>query len=771
MHNQDKLLQFLKSLKKVKSVELYCDIETLKCNKIEGAVHATKYHNHTYSLAIAWFEGDSAFPSVAVFNNFVDFFNKVKEAKIRKGLAFDMIFHNGEKYDNHFMLYELYHYYNFSIRTLHNKACNNEYNDEAVKTSELSSEDKQGIILESRIKSSNNVSVISYVNGRKVTLIDSFKKMNVSIKQLGIMMLKRGFIDEQYLKTDFDYDCFDREEDIPDNEVLPYVRRCFESLNDKQMIYIRNDVIILALGVKHYVELFYGFDFSKMTFTQNIKEEYANYNELAEFQLLKKRGRFDHIALGDYNICGLNGFDYFRRYYKGGLNLYNDQYVGKLLNREGFSIDLNSSYPTVMYKEKLPTYLVNIIENPVKVALPIDDSDYMTFFTMTIKNANKFILAHIKSRVLRNAIVKYYNSKDGLVYYNTVFLSLITKITGHKFGKLPVESLATFKCEYFGARDVIARNYFIKTQGKAKLKLDCEIDTINPLDIRMTDQPKPQEYNFSPDMVQGSKVLLNGIYGVPALRLFFDAFYRNENGEYINAKNGFTNKERNIVFSAGVTAFAFRNLLTPLQYLTQEEIDEYFWYADTDSLYLDKRAKAKFHQSMYHKMNLGAWDIEHENITQFYAFNHKKYCLYDDEIVVRCGGVSKDEVKRWKQASNDDIEFFISHYFHNGVQIPATRSIRNEQNTIAIYEAFAELKQGQPYLDRYDSEVEQEIKKLAVQFRDDLMEEEGLYIESPYGAVGINDLIEMKPNEVSPSIKELVREYKKMERQIKNRLR
>ena len=767
MHNQDELLQFLKSLKKVKSVELYCDIETLKCNKIEGAKHATKYHSHTYSLAIAWFYEGALFPSVAVFNNFIDFFTKVKQAKIRKGLAFDMIFHNGDKFDNHFMLYELHHYFNFPIRTLHNKACNNEYNDEALRLSDLSSEDKQGIILESRIKSSNNVSVTSYVYGRKVTLIDSFKKMNVSIKQLGIMMLNRGFIEEQYLKTNFDYSCFDREEDISDNEVLPYVKRCFESLNEKQLVYIRNDVIILALGVKHYVELFYGFDFSKMTFTQNIKEEYANYNELAEFQLLKKRGRFDHIALGDYNICGLNGFDYFRRYYKGGLNLYNDKYVGKLLNREGFSIDLNSSYPTVMYKEKLPTYLVNIIENPVKVSLPYEDRDYMTFFTMTINNANKFILSNIKSRVLRNAIVKYYNSKDGLVYYNTVFLSLIAKITGHKFGKLPVESLATFKCKYFGARDVIARNYYIKTQGKAKLKLDCEIDTINPLDIHMTDQPKPQEYNFSPDMVQGSKVLLNGIYGVPALRLFFDAFYRTENGEYINAKDGFTNKERNIVFSAGVTAFAFRNLLTPLSYLTQEEIDEYFWYADTDSLYLDKRAKAKFPQSMYHKMNLGAWDIEHDNITQFYAFNHKKYCLYDNEIVVRCGGVSKDEVKRWKESSNDDIERFITFYFSDGVQIPTTRSIRNEQNTIAIYEAYAELKQGQPYLDHYSHETEKEIKKLAVQFRDELMEEEGLYIESPYGAVGINDLIEMNPNEVSPSIKELVREYRKMERQIK----
>ena len=766
MHNQEMLLKYLQSFKG-KSTELFCDIETLSCNKIEGAKHATKYHNHTYSLAIAWFEGDSTFPSVAVFNNFVDFFSKVKEAKIRKGLAFEMTFHNGDKYDNHFMIYELIHYFRFPIKTLFNKECSNEYNDEAVKASELSSEDKKGIILESRIKSSNNVEVTSFVNGRKVTLIDSLKKMNCSIKELGIMLLNRGLIDEQYLKTDFDYSCFDREEDIPEDEVLPYVKRCFESLNEKQLIYIRNDVIILALGVKHYKELFYGFDYSKMTFTQNIKEEYANYNELAEFQLLKKRGRFNHIALGDYNICGLNGFDYFRRYYKGGLNLYNDQYVGKLLNREGFSIDLNSSYPTVMYKEKLPTFLVNIIENPVKVALPYEDRDFMTFFTMTIKNANKFVLSHIKSRVLRKAIVKYYNSKDGLVYYNTVFLSLIAKITGHKFGKLPVESLATFKCEYFGARDVIARNYFIKTQGKAKMKLDCEIDTINPLNIHMSDQPKPQEYNFSPDMVQGSKVLLNGIYGVPALRLFFDAFYRNENGEYINAKNGFTNKERNIVFSAGVTAFAFRNLLTPLQYLKQEEIDEYFWYADTDSLYLDKRALDKFPKEMFHPMNLGAWDIEHNNITQFYAFNHKKYCLYDNEIVVRCGGVSKDEVKRWIKSSHDDIEYFISHYFHDGVQIPATRSIRNEQNTISIYEAFAQLKVGESYLDEYSAEVEEAVKRFAKEHRDEIMQADTLYIEGRYGSIGVNDLINIKPNKTSQPIKELVKEYKKMKRQIK----
>ena len=764
MHNQDEFLNFLKKYKG-KSIQLYCDIETLTCNKNEGKKHASKYHSHTYSLAIAYFDVED-FPKVSVFNNFVDFFNKVKDRKIRKGLTFEMVFHNGEKFDNHFMLYELEHYFNCQVKTLFNKSCNNEYNDDALRLSELTPEDKNGTILESRIKSSNSVSLICYLHGRKIELVDSFKKMNTSIKVLGNMLLNNHYIEEQYLKTDFDYACFDKQDDIDEEAVLPYVKRCFESLNKHQMIYIRNDVIILALGVKHYKELFYGFDFSKMTFTQNIKEEYSNYNKLAEFQLLKTDGRFNHLVLNDYSICGLTGFDYFRRYYKGGLNLYNDAYIGKLLKRDGFSIDLNSSYPAVMYKEKLPTYLLSILEKPKTVNLEYKDNNVMTFFSMTFKDANEHILKYIKSRVIRQAIVKYYNPKDGLVYYNTIMLRLLEKITKHEFKSLPIQSMAVFKCEYFGARDVIAQNYFIKTQGKMKNALDCTMNTINPLNIKMTDNPKDEKYNFSDEQVAGAKVLLNGIYGVPALRVHFDAFHR-VNNQYINCKNGFTNKERNIVFSAGVTAFAFHNLLSPLQYLKPEEIDEYFWYADTDSLYMDKRALPKFPKSMFHKINLGGWDIEHNNITKFYAFNHKKYCLYDNEIVVRCGGVSKSLISQWIDSCNDNIEMFINIYFNNGVIIPATRSIRNELNTISIYEAQAELLKGSEYVDHYSQELEAKRDIVIKEVRDELISGEAIYVETPYGAIGANDCLEDNSiSSANQSIQDLLQEYRTYEKRL-----
>lgn len=765
MQNQNELLDFLKKFKG-KKVSLYADIETFTCNKIEGIEHPTKYHSFTYSLAIAYFN-DSDFPKVSVFNNFYDFFEKVKQKKIRKSLSFELVFHNGEKFDNHFFIEEMQTYYDLPVYTEHNKSANNIANKSTRKMSTINSEEKNhGLVLESRIKSSNNVAVKAYVHGRRVEFIDSFKKMNTSITVLGKMLLNNNLITEEYLKTDFDYDCFDKDEDIDRENVKSYIKKCFESLNDKQMIYIRNDVIILALGVKYYKTLFYGFDFSKMTFTQNIKEEYSKYNKLAEFQLLKTDGRFSHLKLNDYQICGMSGFDYFRSFYKGGLNLYNDNYIGKIINKNGFSIDLNSSYPTVMYKEKLPTYLIAMNEKKSIANFDYNNNDIISFFTMTIENANKHILSKIKSKVVRNAVVKYYNSKNGLVYYNTVLLRLLSKITKQEFTSLPVESSATFECHHFGARDVIARNYFIKTQGKMKNKLACEIDTIDPLKIEMTNEPKPAKYNFSDEMVQGSKVLLNGIYGVPALRIHFDIFKR-VGDDFENVKNGFTNKERNIVFSAGVTAFAFHNLLSPLQYLSPEEIDNYFWYADTDSLYMDKRALSKFPREMFHKMNLGGWDIEHENITKFYAFNHKKYCLYDNGIVVRCGGVSKSLIKEWIKHSHDDFEFFVKCYFSDGTVVPSTRSIRNEYNTISIYNSTAKLDKGFSYFDSYILQNEKELEKIKAQIRDEIANQnsnELLYIETPYGAIGSNEVI---PNQEVPennNIRELIEEYNDFKR-------
>ena len=195
-HNQTDLLNFLKKFKG-KKVSLYADIETFSCNKTEGLEHPTKYHSFTYSLAIAYFTDESDFPKVAVFNNFYDFFEKVKEKKIRKTLSFDFMFYNGEKFENHFFIEEMQSYYNIPVYTEHNRNANNIANKNSRQIGSLKTDEKnKGVILESRIKSSNNVSVKAYIFGRRVVFIDSYKKMNTSIDVLGQMLLNNNLITE-----------------------------------------------------------------------------------------------------------------------------------------------------------------------------------------------------------------------------------------------------------------------------------------------------------------------------------------------------------------------------------------------------------------------------------------------------------------------------------------------------------------------------------------------------------------------------------------------
>ena len=69
------------------------------------------------------------------------------------------------------------------------------------------------------------------------------------------------------------------------------------------------------------------------------------------------------------------------------------------------------------------------------------------------------------------------------------------------------------------------------------------------------------------------------------------------------------------------------NLLSPLKYI-YKDIDKWFWYCDTDSLYLDKKAFEYIPKELYHKMNLGKWDIENEKIDKFLYIKSQEILLF-----------------------------------------------------------------------------------------------------------------------------------------------
>src|SRR5699024_11546492 len=119
--------------------------------------------------------------------------------------------------------------------------------------------------------------------------------------------------------------------------------------------------------------------------------------------------------------------------------------------------------------------------------------------------------------------------------------------------------------------------YSTELQNKYKEKLNLK----RPYDITNTDEEN--DILYTQEEVDNSKVNLNGLHGIPALRPYFNVFRKDSDGGYYNVENGHKNAERNIVFSIFVTSVSLWNLLNPLKYLTQKEIDTDFIYYDTDS--------------------------------------------------------------------------------------------------------------------------------------------------------------------------------------------
>lgn len=734
------LLKAMQYYKGSKELVLYWDIETLAYNKIEGREKPTKYKNVTYSVAIGWNnEGTievEVFPSFAKFYEAFFQYAKRRDTITKSKTTITMIAHNCNKYDNHFMLHDtINHFHDIRIDNLFMNSA--EFNDNTVSLKEAQIDSKEeNIILEKRVKSSINLDLIMFLNGFKFNIIDNFMKTTTSIATLGKKLKDSGYLTADQLKTDFNYTIFDCEHDMTDYEAYVYAEQCFNQLDNEQLTYIHNDVIILGQCHIHYSDIFPNFDYNAMTFSVNIMNSYIN-SEFTRYQLVNKdKVQKVDISYTDYQFFDMNYYAFIKGFYRGGMNMYNPQYVDTIIDEECFSIDINSSYPYVMYHEKIPTYIntFNEYEKPTTVKTDLNNRDQFTLYKMDKVTFNGDILMSIESDILKQMLVKYYNNEKRFVNINTNTLRMIKDLTGLNLDEIKVFAFVTYDCEYFGARDIIHDNYFIKTQGK----LDKKIIMRSPYDYTITDEPNTVIY--SPEEVMLSKVVLNGLYGIPALRSHFNLFRRDEDGFLYNTVNGYKNSERNLLFSTFVTSQSLYNLLEPLQTLTQQEIDDCFIYCDTDSLYLKSKIKHKINNDLFDPIALGKWDIENDVIKKMYVLNHKKYAYLkpNGKIHVASAGVPLSAFN-----TNQPFDEFITNEFHHGKTVYNNKSIYNEQGTITIYPSKTFIEKGQNYDYYFTKELEEKrqyVLKDARKNYDDVNADDILYIESEVGTFSFADL-------------------------------
>lgn len=753
---------FLLNNRKEKNIRIFFDIETLQYNTDAGEIKPSNYKNVTYSFAIGFYVDDKL--EIKVYPSFKNFINEVVGTynKWKITPKIELIAHNNNKYDNHFLRHDLIYFYNLKIENLFLKNATKEGNILTTKKTEVDKTKKQGLILEKRIKSSNNLELNFFLNGVEFYTTDNYMKTNTSIAVLGKKLLNFGLISEDDLKTDFEYTKFNKEYDMSNEEAYKYAEKVFSSLNESEMTYIRNDIIILAESVRNYSLIFQGFDYSKITFTSNILE-YYNDNDLTSYQLLKSVGKGndkDHLKYTNYKFDKENFYDYLKSFYAGGLNFYNDRLVGQIQYDPTIAMDINSSYPYVMHNYKVPTFIKDFREFGKETTIEIERSEDFYLYRMTKSNFDFDIVDKIKSKIIKQMIVKYYTKND-YVNINSKTIELLEDICHIKIEKIRVLSWVSFECEYFGSRDKIADKYYTKEQGSTDKKIDYK----NPYDIKITEEENTE--TFSQGEIDIAKVILNGLYGIPALRSHFNVF-RWIGDELKNVPNGYENNERNIVFSVFVTSVALYNLLEPFKHLTHEEIDEYFIYCDTDSLYFNKKVEHKIPSEMFHVKHLGKWSMDDNNILKFLVINHKKYAYETMNkgkkvIEIKAGGIPNNSFK----TEGKTFEEFVSKQFTNNVDIKNLKSIFNNQGTISIYDSTTTLKVGKGYrLYAYDELHEQMKQQMIQEIRDsgDGSTNDLLYIESNLGTFSEQDVF---PHEYESNEKQSLRFLKMFEEDIR----
>lgn len=761
-------------LSKAKIHKFDIDIETFSYNMQMSRKAPTLMKSRMFTFTVSWYDETGRIYTVSVpsIRYFIDDF-LLPYAKATKGKSsrsgfkrVNFYVHNGNKFDNHFLAKEIHEVYHAKYKNWEDKKSKVKIN---LGKHMSRGEQGENYILEKRVKGMSHLSFSAVINDLQIDTYDTVMKTGCALSVCGQMLLSAGCITEDKLKTTFDYAKYHYQEDMTDLEANVLAHKLFNDLNEEEWVYIANDTYLLSSLRQNFHIIFPGFDFDKQTKTQNIINAYKR-NRLAEYQILGKVTVQEETSLqpdiyevnySDYEVQGENFAKIVQNFYKGGLNFYNQKYIGQHLKGEFISFDINSSYPSIMYEFPMPFLIRDHYEYPCIKKISTNLHKEFTLYKITKEVFNR-VLSLIESRVVRQMLTKYFRREGDFVYLTTWSFKMLKENFHIDIPEIECEQWFEFSVQYFGARDAITEFYYTKTQGKAKNVVEF-VDN-NPMNIIVHENQKNDKV-FTKQMIDIAKVNLNGIYGAPALKPAYSIGYRDEDDHLHVQRNGYLNTERNAMTSVFTTGGALWRLTQPLQYLTAQEIDDAFLYCDTDSLYMKRYILPKLPKEMFHPMNLGSWDIEHNLINEFYVLNHKKYAFQDDDIietdkkskdynpygiVFHCGGIPEN-------AFNTDMTFkqFIDLQFHKGVSMPNNRSINTKEGTVVIYESSTELDEGSSYPDHYTDEDELIEQMVMNDIREQLASEDDndfLYVEYELGSMSLKDVY---PFEYDTSVESL----------------
>ena len=204
----------------------------------------------------------------------------------------------------------------------------------------------------------------------KVTIYDSLKIVNAPVEKIA----KDFKLPIEKLELDY-------KEYRPQGHIL----------TQHEIDYIRNDVIIMAMVLKHFHDL----GLNKMTIGSNALAYYKTINKhfLRYFPVLPYEIDKD-----------------IRKSYKGGFTYLNDIYKGKTTGA-GIVLDINSMYPAILHNERLP------FGDPIFFEGKYEDDPLYTLYVQTLTCAFEIKQGKIPTIQLKNTLGfipnEYIKSSEG----------------------------------------------------------------------------------------------------------------------------------------------------------------------------------------------------------------------------------------------------------------------------------------------------------------------------------------------------------------------
>lgn len=466
---------------------------------------------------------------------------------------------------------------------------------------------------------------------KKVTIIDSLKILNMSVEQVA-----KSF-GLAISKLELDYDT---------------PREIGYQLKNYEKDYITNDVKIMALALD-------------VLFKQGLESMTAGSNGLKDFKTTHSVRRYDRM----FPELNYKVDKDMRQAYKGGFTYLNPIYKEKDLG-SGVVLDVNSLYPSVMYKEPMPIGEPILFQGKYK-----EDKVYPLYIQMLSCSfklkPGKIPTIQIKgSHFIENEYLESSNDEIITLVLSNIDLKLF--LEQYEVTELSYECGWKFKAMNGIFTDYI--NKWIKVKNEATISGNKGMRAL-------------------------AKVMLNSLYGKFATSLDVQSKYPYLEDGIVKYYLGEKDTKHGLYLPVGIfiTSYAREKTIRTSQAIKDYSIKKYgkdmYIYSDTDSIHTLLPIEELKQFCEIDDVELGKW--KHESTFSKARFVRQKCYLemIDDEVKITCAGMPKSCYKfvEWEK-------------FKQGFTCGGKLTFKHVIGGVKLVETDFTIK--------YDKKLKQSIKKL-----------------------------------------------------------